>query len=264
MIRPQNRYAALIEQIFIAHYRPGLYEFVFERDELSTTATTLKIVLPKNLGDILYSFRYRVPLPPSITQTAAPGMVWIIKGAGTGRYLFKQARMSRIEPDEAMLPIKVPNATPEILLANTFDDEQALLAKVRYNRLIDLFLGISAHSLQNHLRTTVKHIGQIEIDELYVGLNRRGSQFIVPVQAKVGKDQHGVVQTEQDVSFCQERFRHLVCRPVSIHALSNNRIAMFELTLHDDEIRIIDQKQYLLVPASDISLNDLRQYAAVD
>ena len=260
MTKPLNRYAALIEKIFVTHYRPGQTEFVFERDELSTTATTLDIALPKNLGDVLYSFRYRVPLPESITRTAQEGMVWIIKGAGTGRYLFKQARLSRIDPDESMLPIKVPNATPEILLANAFDDEQALLAKVRYNRLVDLFLGMTAHSLQNHLRTTVKGIGQIEIDELYVGLNRKGSQFIVPVQAKVGKDQHGVVQTEQDISFCREKFPNLICRPVSVHALRNNRIAMFELTLSDDEIRVIDQKHYTLVPASDISTEDLRRY----
>ncbi|NLF99069.1 MAG: endonuclease [Lentisphaerae bacterium] len=185
-----NRYAALIERIFFSHYKPGESEFLFEREELAATASELNIKLPKNLGDVLYSFRYRVALPESITRTARPGMVWIIKGAGTGRYLFKQAHMSRIEPDETMLAIKVPNATPEILLANAFDDEQALLAKVRYNRLIDLFLGITAHSLQNHLRTTVKSIGQIEIDEIYVGLNRRGSQFIVPVQANSDADLH--------------------------------------------------------------------------
>ncbi|MEI7900483.1 MAG: hypothetical protein WCK89_09520 [bacterium] len=186
MTKPQNRYAALIEQIFITHYRPRVKEFVFKRDELNSTALKLGIVLPKNLGDVLYSFRYRVPLPESITSTAQPGMVWIIKGAGTGRYLFKQARMSRIEPDESMLSIKVPNATPEILLANAFDDEQALLAKVRYNRLIDLFLGISAHSLQNHF------------------------------------------------------------------------------TLSDDGVRVIDQKHYTLVPASDISDDDLRRYGIGD
>lgn len=264
MNKPPNRYAALIEKIFVTHFKPRMDEFVFEREELSATAQQLGIALPKNLGDVLYSFRYRVPLPESITRTARPGMVWIIKGAGTGRYLFRQARVSRIEPDESMLPIKVPNATPEILLANAFDDEQALLAKVRYNRLVDLFLGITAHSLQNHLRTNVKGVGQIEIDELYVGLNRRGSQFIVPVQAKVGKDQHGVVQTEQDIAFCQERFAHLLCRPVSVHALSHNRIALFELTISDDEVRVIDQKHYLLVSASDISAEDLRRYSAGD
>jgi hypothetical protein len=58
-------------------------------------------------------------------------LAWIIKGAGKSRYLFKQSRLNRIEPDEAMLPIKVPNATPEILLASACDDEQALLGKDR-------------------------------------------------------------------------------------------------------------------------------------
>lgn len=159
-----------------------------------------------------------------------------------------------------MLPIKVPNATPEILLANAFDDEQALLAKVRYNRLIDLFLGITTHSLQNHLRTTVKGIGQVEIDELYVGLNRRGSQFIVPVQAKVGKNQLGPVQTQHAISLCAKRYPELICRPVSVHALSGDRIALFELTLSEGEIRIVDQKHYMLVPASDITADDLRRY----
>jgi hypothetical protein len=262
MKKVQNRYAALIARIFATHHRSGMDEFPFDRSELTTTASALGIELPKNLGDALYSFRYRTPLPDSIAKTARPGMVWIIKGAGKGRYLFKQARMSRIEPDESMLPIKVPNATPEILLANAFDDEQALLAKVRYNRLVDLFLGITAHSLQNHLRTTVKGVGQIEIDELYVGLNRRGCQFVVPVQAKVGRDQHGVIQTEQDITFCRERFPNLLCRPVSVHALRDNRIAMFELAMDDDEVRIVDQKHYTLVASADISADDLRRYTA--
>ncbi len=264
MTKSPNRYALLIEQVFLAHYRHGVAAFDFEREELVAIAAALGIALPKNLGDVLYSFRYRVPLPESITRTAQQGKVWIIKGIGKGRYRFAQAKTSRIEPDESMLSIKVPNATPEILLANAFDDEQALLAKVRYNRLIDLFLGITAHSLQNHLRTTVGDIGQIEIDELYVGLNRRGSQFVVPVQAKVGKDQHGVVQTEQDIAFCKERFPQLICRPVSVHALGGNRIALFELTLHDDEICVVDQKHYVLVPASEISADDLRRYGSAD
>jgi len=34
-------------------------------------------------------------------------------------------------------------------------DEQALLAKLRYNRLLDIFTGVVCYSLQNHLRTNV-------------------------------------------------------------------------------------------------------------
>ena len=59
---------------------------------------------------------------------------------------------------------------------------------MRYNRLIDIFLGVTCYSLQNHLRTTVTGIGQVETDEIYVGIDKAGQQFIIPVQAKGGTD----------------------------------------------------------------------------
>ena len=46
-------------------------------------------------------------------------------------------------------------------------NEQELLAIVRYNRLIDIFLGITCYSLQNHLQTTITGIGQVETNEIY-------------------------------------------------------------------------------------------------
>ena len=49
---------------------------------------------------------------------------------------------------------KIPDGTPSIVRKYSISDEQALLAIVRYNRLIDIFLGVTCYSLQNHLRTT--------------------------------------------------------------------------------------------------------------
>ena len=151
-------------------------------------------------------------------------------------------RLNRIEPREELLTIKVPDATPEIITAYALSDEQALLAKVRYNRLVDVFLGITTFSLQNHLRTTVKEVGQIEIDEIYVGIDRHGRQYVVPVQAKGGNDKHGVVQTQQDLLCCAEKFPNLICRAVSAQFMSEERIAMFELAAQDGEIKVVDAK----------------------
>ena len=114
--------------------------------------------------------------------------------------------------------------------------------KVRYNRLIDIFLGITTYSLQNHMRTTVAGLGQIEIDEIYVGIDKQGRQYVVPVQAKGGKDKHGLVQTLQDVMCCEERFPHLICRPVSAQFMKEGRIALFELTFEDGEMKIVDER----------------------
>ena len=259
--RPLNRYQAIISAVFKQHFKKGESEFDFTRDEFVAIAQALKIELPKNVGDVIYSFRYRNELPEKIRATATAGSEWIIQGGGRARYRFKLVTLNRIVPRSELITIKVPDATPEIITAYALGDEQALLAKVRYNRLIDVFLGISASSLQNHLRTTVKAVGQIEIDEIYVGIDRHGRQFVVPVQAKGGSDKHGVVQTQQDVACCAEKFPGLICRPVSAQFMADNRIAMFELAVVGGDVKVVDEKHYQLVAASSISIEDLQQYS---
>lgn len=54
-----------------------------------------------------------------------------------------------------MMETKIPNATPAIIAMYALSDEQALLAKVRYNRLVAVFTGVTCYSLQSHLRTAI-------------------------------------------------------------------------------------------------------------
>ena len=140
------------------------------------------------------------------------------------------------------------------------DDEQALLAIVRYNRLIDTFLGLTTYSLQNHLRTTVKGVGQIEIDELYVGLDKRGCHFVIPVQAKGGNDQIGIVQTSQDIRWVEQKFPDMSCRAIAAQFMADDVVALFELTLQDDEVRVVDEKHYKLVPWRELDRSAISSY----
>lgn len=257
-----NRYDSLILEIFKRHYRPGTNKFSFARNEIEEIAKKHKIRLPKNLGDLIYSFRYRKSFPDEITRTEKKGLEWIIESAGRSKYEFTLSRINRIIPRDDLLPTKIPDSTPEIISANAMNDEQALLAKVRYNRLVDIFLGVTAYSLQNHLRTTVRGIGQIEIDEIYVGVNKHGMQFVIPVQAKSGNDRLAVIQTKQDIACCAEKFPHLICRPVSAQFMSDGKIAMFELCLDGNEVMVKEEKHYKLVAASEITPADLQKYSS--
>lgn len=257
-----NRYQAIIERVFFRHHKPGATEVVFERDELIEVARELKIALPKNLGDVVYSVRYRTPMPAKVAKTQTAGHEWIIEGVGRSQYAFRLSRISRVEPNPDLVTIKIPDATPEIIAAYALSDEQALLAKVRYNRLIDIFLGISACSLQSHLRTTVESIGQIEIDEVYVGVDRAGRQFVIPVQAKGGSDRLSAVQARQDILCCAAKFPNLICRAISAQFMPGNVIALFELTLEAGAIKVAAETHYRLVPASDITREELKSYAA--
>ena len=150
----------------------------------STLHRNLGYHAPKNVGDVVYSFRFRKAFPDAIKKTAPKGLEWILRKAGFVRYRFVLSKKWSANPDPHRSVIKVPDATPGVIAKYALTDEQALLAILRYNRLIDLFTALTCYSLQSHLRTSVTGFGGVETDELYVGVDRYGVQFVLPVQAK--------------------------------------------------------------------------------
>ncbi len=259
-MKKPNRYAQIIESIFSSHHKRGIDQFEFDREEFEAIARKLKIRLPKNLGDIIYSFRYRVALPDSVQAKAPAGKSWIIRPAGKGRYRFVAVAEWRIAPTEGLAETKVPDATPGIVTMYSFDDEQALPAKLRYNRLIDIFTGVTCYSLQNHLRTYLAEMGQIETDEIYVGLDQRGAHYVFPVQAKGGKDKLSIVQIEQDFELCREKFPSLICRPIGAQFVEDNLIALFGFEEGETGVTRAMEKHYRLLPPEQITPDDLKLY----
>lgn len=255
-----NRYSQLIESIFSKYFQDGMNEITFAREEMEQAAKELKIILPKNLGDVLYTFRYRAALPESITSTAPDGFEWIIRPAGRSKYKLALVQQSIVVPSNMMAETKIPDATPGIISRYALNDEQAALAKIRYNRLIDIFTGLTCYSLQNHLRTAIPEMGQVETDEIYIGIDKRGVHYVLPIQAKGRKDKIGVVQIEQDIRVCESKFPNLICRPVAAQSLSDDVIALFEFEFGEEEIKIVSEKHYKLVRSKDLSLDDLKSY----
>ena len=260
MTNGTSRYTKIIESIFDQYYREGAEEVMFERDDLIKAAKKLEIKLPKNLGDVIYSFRYRANLPASIRQRAPAGLEWVIRPMGQAKYRFSLASMPRIIPNNLLVETKIPDATPGIIARYAFGDEQGLLAKLRYNRLIDIFTGVTCYSLQNHLRTTVPDMGQIETDEVYIGLDQYGAHYIFPVQAKGGADQLGIVQIEQDFALCANKFPALICRPIAAQFMGDNLIALFSFETTENGIAISDEKHYRLALPEQLTDEELAAY----
>jgi len=255
----QNRYSQIIESIFFNSYKKGIVEITFSREELIGTAAKLNIPTPKNLGDIIYSFQGRTKFPKSILDTSPEGFEWIIKGTDKGLYKFLITRQGVFEPTKNFAETKIPDATPGIIIKYALNDEQALLAKIRYNRLIDIFTGLTCYSLQNHLRTAVERV-QTETDEIYIGIDKRGVHYIIPVQAKGGKDKLGIGQIEKDFAVCKMKFPTLICKPIAAQFMVNEVIALFEFESANGEIDMIAEKHYRLVDASELTTEDLEKY----
>jgi hypothetical protein len=256
-----NRYGRIIERIFLEKYKDGMTELTFSREDIVRVAKKIGIRLPKNLGDVIYSFRYRAELPESIRAKAPSGSEWIIRPAGRSKYVFVTATAATIQPNVSLVETKIPDATPGIIAMYALSDEQALLAKLRYNRLIDIFTGVTCYSLQSHLRTFVTDLGQIETDEIYVGVDKRGVHYVFPVQAKGAKDKISVVQIEQDIAMCASKFPSLLCRPIAAQFMKQDLIALFELEQNKSGLAISSEKHYLLVEPDNLSPEELRKFA---
>lgn len=256
------KYDDIISGIFFDRYEAGATSVRFERNDLATKAHQLEIAIPKNLGDIIYTYKYRKRLPQEIINTAPESFYWRIKNVGTAQYEFVLTQGSEfVEIDTMLATIKIPDGTPIIVKKYSISDEQALLAIVRYNRLIDIFLGVTCYSLQNHLRTTVTGIGQVETDEIYVGIDKAGQQYIIPVQAKGGTDKLGISQIEQDLALCAEKYPELICRSIACQFVTRDIVAMFEFAIEEQRIVKVNERHYKIVEATEISGDDLRAYS---
>lgn len=255
-----GRYARVILAIFNRNYVPGITEFSFHRSELESAAKDAGLDPAKNLGDIVYSFKFRRRLPQSIRDTEPPGLAWRIRAIGGSVYQFRLSPLFEVQPQSNRLKIKVPDATPGLVALYAQGDEQALLARIRYNRLIDVFLQVTCYSLQNHLRTQVPGFAQIETDEVYVGIGKSGSHYAIPVQAKSARDRLGESQIEQDIALCKHRFPQLICRPVGAQYIDANAIALFEFAESEAGIQIVSEMHYQLVEASEMTQDDLALY----
>lgn len=208
--RPEAIYVAIMRRLFEQKGR-GVESFIWNRAELTAIAGTLGVSAPKNLGDNIYSIRSgRADLPTEVQELAPRGKYWLILPHGRSVYRCVLANAAFIDPSPLTPVVKVPDATPQIVAAHARGDEQAVLSRVRYTRLVDVFLGVSAWELQSHMRTTVEAFrkSQVETDDVYVAVDHHGAQYIIPIQAKgrSKKDRISAVQIIQDIYLCREKF----------------------------------------------------------
>lgn len=168
-----HRYDAIIQRIFEERYRADERRVSFERQAIVKAAEALGIAAPKNLGDMLYTYRNRRSLPEAVARCAPEGMVWEIRGTGRGTYAFVAVTPLDITPSPHVAVTRIPNATPGMVSMYSLTDEQAMLARIRYNRLVDIFTKVTCYPLQSHLRTAVRGV-QVETDDLMSASTERG------------------------------------------------------------------------------------------
>lgn len=254
-----NNRDAVIQRVFEKNYASGALEVPFTKtdvlDAIALVAKKNPAYKEYNVPDVRYQYASgRRPLPKGVDRYGP----WMIVGRGKGKYAFvKLAVGTRVKIQDDLLPILLPDATPEIVLAYAGDDEQGILAKIHYNRLLDIFLQLTCYHLQNHWKTTIADRGQCEIDDLYVALDTTGKQFVIPVESKSAGDSLNKTQIVQGIDFAKERFPKLILRPVGVQEMKDGSLVFVEFTpaIHPDDIKVKSMRRYKLVPMAEVPID---------
>jgi hypothetical protein len=243
-----TQYDALILDVFLAHYEEGADVLEFDKDELVEAAAAKGITI-RNMPDLIYAYRARRRLPQQILDTGN----WAIAPRGKGRYAFVLLLNDPHfdVPFGDYAPVEIPNALPDVVERFLTEDEQSLLTSVLYNRLVDIFTGLTCFHVQNHYRGFIADTGQFELDDLYVGLDAAGALHVIPIEAK-GKspgDMLGRVQVGHMIQLTRQTFPDLPRRIIAVKALPDDTIAMVEFSdeVEPDDVKIRSVSRFLLV-----------------
>ncbi len=243
--QPANAYDKVILSVFRKYWRKGADEACFTKDDLIDAATEHKLRV-KNVADILYTYRSRRKLP---AEMRARGH-WLIEARGSGMYAFVLMPHSPIVSiPHHIKAYPIPYAVPDIVASNIATDEQGLLTIVRYNRLLDVFTGLACFHLQSHIRTQIAGHGQVEIDDLYVGVDKDGRGYVLPIEAKDKGEYLGIDKAVALTLFAKCRYPKLICRPLAVVREQVDQFVFVEFdpsqVLRKVEVR--DMRRYLLV-----------------
>jgi hypothetical protein len=205
-----------------------------------------------NPYDLKYNAKGRGALPPEVQATAPDGKEWRIRATGKGEYVFKLfARGAGLFEIDASIPAtKLPDALPSIIERYSRDDEQALLARIRYNDLVSVFLGLATYSLQSHWKSAGGSGSPTEVDEMYVGLDRNGVHYAIPIEAK-GRPSSERITTEQILSnyeLARREFPQTVVIPLAAKVVDDYTFAMmrFEVDGDAETVAKVFERHYTL------------------
>ncbi len=243
-----SRYDKLIVFVFERGLSTGGRKSSFSRDDMEEAAKDLGMPLPKNLGDVLYTYRYRAKLPKAIRDHAPKGEEWVIRSIGRGKYEFELTTIGSFYANPLLSDEEIVDETPPIMKRFAVSDQQLLLATIRFNKLISRFTDTPSELLGGHFRSMIKGTGQVTTDEIYVGENG-DAVYCFPVQARGHKEALSVVQIEQDMKMCADRFPNTTCRPIGAQWLNQDTVALLEFTVQENGIRLKNEKHYRLASA---------------
>jgi hypothetical protein len=243
-------YVPIILKIFRELYTQDAVSIDFSLDDIRRAADELNVrERTRNAGDVVYRMRARTKLPSEIVEAGFN----ILRQVGRGKYrLEKGANIIVNVEDEPevnetidITPLPVRRLLPEDI---SEIDEQGLLTIVSYCKLLDHFTGLTVYRLRNHVRKSVKGVGQAEVDAVDVGvaLSEEEDPLVFPIEAKAREDAVNKVQIAAQVQFARQYFPAYEIRPLAIKIDDRGLVHFIEFTneIEPNDLGIVRRSTY--------------------
>lgn len=242
-------YVPILSRVFEKYYKEGDTVVRFTLDDIREAADELNIVA-RNPGDVIYRMRSRTELPKAITDKG----FYILRQVKRGVYQFEvgtstivQIPVGEIIDTIDQTPLPVRRLLPEDLAEI---DEQGLLTIIQYCNLLSHFTGLQVFRLKSHVRKGVRSVGQVEVDEVDVGvaLDITDTPIVFPIEAKAPPDALNWTQIAAQVTFAIQYFPGHTIRPIAVKVDYDSLIHIleFNLTKEPSELKVLRSATYKL------------------
>ena len=136
----------------------------FERTDILEICAKEFGKAPKNLGDIIYSLRYRLDYLSTYDYLLEKDYTWTLLSTGIGKYELSPLKKLRIPSLESEDIIYIKDNTPKHIHELRPLNDQSLLMKIIQNDILNEFLQDDLVFLQAHHKVNLQNWGQAEID----------------------------------------------------------------------------------------------------
>lgn len=256
----KERYKAIVEQVFLANLRQGARDVDFCEAEIKQAAKKLGIRVRGGPRAMVSSFRDPDTLPQSVRERAPRGHIWLIRSAGQSRYRFVATRKFMIPPREMLAVTHLVSCSPDLVTKFALDEKQVLLSILRYDRLIDVFAGMSCYCLQGSSVAISGSVEQPNADAIYIGVDRSGAPRVFPVHASGRGQRLSVTQIERSVVLCSRLFPSLACAAIGAQLMPDGLIALRWFQTTENGLGLIEERHYRLMSPNTVTSECLSTY----
>lgn len=251
-----NKAKSFIKHLIEKNFTASQDSIPFSRDDVSLYCLKKFKKIPKNVGDIIYSLRYRMDYLSTFDHLLDPDYTWTLLSLSTGQYELKPMPKLKL-PDLTSVPvISKIDKTPEHIHNLRPLNDQSLLMKIYQNKVLSEFLEDDLILLQAHHKVNLKDWGQAEIDGIVAS---ETSPRLYLVEVKGYTEVIGWPQIIQLKMYAEQNHPGLPFTPIFVQSHRDWSFSIVQFDFNSEFPQVTKSERYIFTNMIGYSGTGLRE-----